>query len=223
MIYSVNLWKLFWRRDQELWKLNEADRIRNVWKMLFLLLFATILSFVWTAWVGLGTDPISANMLELNRLEYEWRKAWFMIGRIGYSLLFYGFILFFSTLIFWLFNTASYKRIMIIQMNVLVIMLFERVTWLPLLTYTGLDWFVSPLSFGVIASYFTDLTWIIHFFGAASLFQLFIIWYQVVSLKKISSTRSGFIWTGVIFWHLLLWCGTAALSYYDIVLVYLLR
>ncbi|SIS56951.1 hypothetical protein [Salimicrobium flavidum] len=223
MIYSVNLWKLFWKRDEELWKLSQAEKIRNVWNMLFFLVLASILTFVWTAWIGLGTDPVSANMIELNRLEYEWRKAWFGLGRIGYALLFSGFILFFSTLIFWLFNTASYKRIMVMQMNVLLVMLLERITWIPLLTYAGLDWFVSPLSFGVVTSYFTDITWVIYFFGAISLFQLFIIWYQISSLKKISSTRPVWIWIGVILWHLILWAGAAALSYFDIALVYLLR
>lgn len=223
MVYSVNLWKMFFRHDDELWKLNEAKKTRKVWLTLIFLLAATILTFVWTAWIGLGTAPVSANMTGLSLFEYEWRKAWFMIGRIGYSLLFFTFILFFSTLIFWLFNSASYKKILIVQMNVLLIMLVERITWIPLLTYAGLDWPLSPLSFGIIASYFTEQTWIISFAGAASLFQLFIIWFQASSLKKISATRPAWIWTGLILWHLLLWSGAAALSFYDLELVYLLR
>ncbi|QAS52466.1 hypothetical protein [Halobacillus litoralis] len=223
MTYSINLIKLFTRRDDHLFKLNEAERIKNVWNLLFLLLGLTILTYVWTAWLGLGTDAISANMSDMNRVEYELRKAWFLMGRAGFAILLFLFILFISSFFFWLFNNVSYKKLFVLQMNILLIMLIERVTWIPLMVYAGIDWYVSPFSFGVIASSFTSIEWVIYFCGAISIFQLFIIWYQVKCLSWLSSTKKGWIWTGVIFWHLLLWAGTAALSYYDLFLLYLIR
>lgn len=89
MTYSVHLIKLFIRRDDHLFKLNEAEKLKNVWNLLFFLLALTLLTFVWTAWLGLGTDAISANMTELTRADYELRKAWFLIGRAAYGLLFF--------------------------------------------------------------------------------------------------------------------------------------
>ncbi|MGV2622596.1 hypothetical protein QRD89_01965 [Halobacillus sp. ACCC02827] len=223
MTYSVNLIKLFTRRDDHLFRLNEAERLRNVWNLLFFTLVLTVLTYTWTAWLGLGTDAISANMDGLTRTEYEQRKAWFLIGRTAFALGIFLFVLFISSFFFWLFNNVSYKKLFIIQMNVLLIMLLERITWIPLMVYAGIDWYVSPLSFGVIASYITSIEWIIYFFGAISIFQLFIIWYQVKCLTWLSTTRKGWIWTGVIVWHILLWAGTSALAHYDLFLLYLIR
>ncbi len=223
MTYSVHLIKLFTSRDDHLFKLNEAEKLKNVWNLLFFLLGATILTYVWSAWLGLGTDAVSANMSELNRVEYEFRKAWFIIGRIVYAVLLFLFILFISSFFFWLFNNISYKKLIIIQMNVLIVMIIERLTWIPLMVYAGIDWYVSPLSFGVLASYFTSFDWVIYFFGSISIFQLFIIWYQVKCLSWLSRTKIGWIWVGVIFWHLLLWAGTSALSYFDVYIIYLIR
>ncbi|RWZ52275.1 hypothetical protein EQV77_15210 [Halobacillus fulvus] len=223
MTYSVNLIKLFIRRDDHLFKLNRAERITNVWTLLFILLGLTIFTYIWTAWMGLGTDNISAHMTDFNRIEYEFRKAWFLVGRAAYALVLFLFILFISSFIFWLFNNTPYKKLIIVQMNVLLIMLLERITWIPLMTYAGLDWYVSPLSFGPIASYFTTIDWVIYFFGALSLFQLFIIWYQATSISKLSDTKKGWIWTGVILWHVLLLAGTSLLAKFDLSLLYLIR
>ncbi|CDQ21522.1 hypothetical protein SAMN05192559_11177 [Halobacillus karajensis] len=223
MTYSINLIKLLTSREDHLFKLNEAERLKNVWNLLFFLFIFTMLTYVWTAWLGLGTDTISANMTDLNRVEYETRKAWFLIGRVGFALLLFLFILFISSFFFWLFNNVSYKKLFILQMNVLLVMLIERTTWIPLMIYAGIDWYVSPFSFGVIASYFTTIDWVIYFFGAVSIFQLFIIWYQVKCLSWLSNTKIGWIWVGVVFWHLLLWAGTSALTKFDLYLLYLLR
>lgn len=223
MTYSIHLIKLFTSREDHLFKLNEAERLKNVWNLLFFLLSLTILTYVWTAWLGLGTDAISANMSDLNRVEYEMRKAWFLIGRAGFAILLFLFTLFISSFFFWLFNNVSYKKLFILQMNVLLVMLIERITWIPLMVYAGIDWYVSPFSFGVIASYFTSIDWVIYLCGAISIFQLFIIWYQVKCISWLSRTKIGWIWVGVVFWHMLLWAGTAALSKFDLYLLYLLR
>ncbi|TGB01852.1 hypothetical protein [Halobacillus salinus] len=217
-MYSVNLAQLFLNRDDHLFRLKRAERIKNVWNLLFFLLVLTLLTYIWMTWLGLGSDSISPNMTALNRVEYEFQKAWFLIGRVGYALLFYLFTLFITPFIFWLFNDVAYKKIIVLQMNVLLILLLERITWIPLMVYAGLDWYVSPFSFGVIASYFTGLEYVIYFCGTISLFQLFVIWYQIKWLQTMSHTRKVWIWIGVLIWHLLMWAGAAALSYYDLLL-----
>ncbi|MCA0972814.1 hypothetical protein LCM20_19695 [Halobacillus litoralis] len=222
-MYSVNLAQLFLRRDDHLFRLKRAEKIKNVWNLMFILLALTLVTYIWMAWLGLGTDAISMNMADLNRVEYEFRKAWFVIGRVGYALVFFLFILFVSSFFFWLFNDVAYKKMIIMQMNVLLILLLERITWIPLMVYAGIDWFVSPFSFGVIASYFTNLGYVVYFFGAISLFQLLVMWYQIKWLSTMSSTKKIWIWVGVIAWHVLLWAGTAALSFYHLELLYLIR
>ncbi|MBM7554368.1 hypothetical protein [Thalassobacillus pellis] len=219
MLYSINLLQLLFRREDHLFKIKRAERLQNFWKWVVLLLATSILTYIWTSWVGLGMDPISVNATEFTRMEYEFRKAWFLIGRTAFALLLAIFVLFITSFVWWLFNNVPYNKLVIIQMNVLLVMLLERLTWIPLLVYAGVDWYVSPLSFGVPASYFTDIQWIIYIFGAISVFQLWIIWYQVRCLNYLSATKKHWIWFGVIFWHILLWAGTAALSNYDIFLL----
>ncbi|MFG6121359.1 hypothetical protein [Thalassobacillus sp. B23F22_16] len=222
-MYAINLLKLLFRQEDHLFKLHRAEKLFNFWKLLFLLFVVSILTYIWTSWIGLGTDPISVNATEFTHTEYEMRKLWFLIGRVAYAILFTAFILFVSSLFWWLFYDVRYRKLIIIQMNVLLVMLLERITWIPLMVYAGIDWYVSPFSFGVAAAYITDIEWIIYFFGAISLFQIWIIWYQVKSLKYLSSTKKHWIWLGVISWHILLWAGTAALANYDLLLLYILN
>ncbi|UOR10340.1 hypothetical protein [Halobacillus amylolyticus] len=222
MIYSTHVLKLFTRLHDQLFKLREAERIRNLWKAFFFLMLLTILTYIWMAWLGLGTDPISMNMTEFNRTEYELYKAWFMIGRIGYSLLLFFGVLLIAPLVFWIMFEVPYKKTMIIQMNVLLIMLTERITWIPLMVYAGLDWYVSPFSFGVIASYITNIEWLIYFLGAISLFQILILWFQIKCISFLSTSKRGWIIAGVILWHMITWAGTAALTHYGTFLVHLL-
>ncbi|UOQ91780.1 hypothetical protein MUO14_14680 [Halobacillus shinanisalinarum] len=222
MIYSTHVFKLFTRLHDQLFKLREAERIRNLWKAFFSLMLLTILTYIWMAWLGLGTDPISMNMTEFNRTEYEFYKAWFIIGRIGYSLLLFFGVIFIASLVFWIMFELPYKKTMIIQMNVLLIMLIERIAWIPLIIYAGLDWYVSPFSFGVVASYITNIEWLIYFFGAISLFQILIIWFQIKCISFLSTSKRGWIITGVILWHIITWAGAASLAHYGTYLVHLL-
>ncbi|WP_079525599.1 hypothetical protein [Halobacillus hunanensis] len=222
MNYSIRIIKWFTRRDDQLFKLREAETISRFWKVFFSIMLLTMLTYTWTAWIGLGTDPLSMNMTELSGAEYGLYKAWFIIGRIAYGLLLFLGVLLFAPLLFWIMFGLSYQKTMVIQMSVLLIMLLERITWIPLMVYTGLDWYVSPFSFGVIASYITNIEWLIYFFGAISLFQIFIIWFQIKCLSYLSTSGKGRIIIGVILWHLTLWAGTAALTHYDTYLVHLL-
>ncbi|MFD1019299.1 hypothetical protein [Thalassobacillus hwangdonensis] len=222
MSYFINPFKLFFHRDDHLFKLHRAERIYNFYNLFFLLLFLTTLTYIATSWIGLGTDPLSANATEYTRIEYELRKVWFLLGRVIYAVLFALFLLLVTPFFFWLFNTVSYKKLIIIQMNVLLVMLVERLTWIPFMVYAGLDWYVSPFSFGVLASYFTELDWVIYFFGACSIFQLWIIWYQVKCVTYLTSTKRGWVIFQVIIWHIILWSGASLLAHYDSFLISIL-
>ncbi|MFC7063665.1 hypothetical protein [Halobacillus seohaensis] len=222
MTYSINLLRLFFRRQDQLLVLHKSERIQKFWRAFFILLLLSFITYGWTSWIGLGTDPLSTSINELSRIDYEFQKAWFLIGRLGIALLLFLGIVLFTPFIFWLLFDLSYKKMVIVQMSVWLLMLVERLTWIPLMVYFGLDWYVSPLSLGVIASYATQLEWIVYFFGAISLFQIFIIWFQIRSILYLSNSRNWWIISGVIFWHVLLWSGTAALTHFDSPLVQLL-
>ncbi|MCP3029757.1 hypothetical protein LF817_00225 [Halobacillus sp. A1] len=222
MTYKIQLFKLLFRRHDQLFVLRKAERIRRVWLSLLLLVMLTLLTYAAAAWIGLGTDPLSTGVNQLSRNDYEFHKVWFLLGRLLTGLTLMLGTIFLSTFIFWLLFDLPYKKMMVVQMSVWLIMLIERLTWIPFMVYLGLDWYVSPLSLGIIASYTTSLDWVIYFFGSVSLFQFIIIWLQIKSAIFISNSRKWWVVTGVIFWNLLLFAGTAALSYFDTTIVQLL-
>ncbi|RDW18620.1 hypothetical protein [Oceanobacillus chungangensis] len=215
MTYRVNLFKFFFSMDDHLFRIQKAEKINNLWKVSGLLLLCSVIIYAWMAYLGIGTNLISANAVNLTEAQYESSKFWFIIGRAAYGLLFSVIILFLPSLLFYLLTDIPYQKLMIMQQMVLAIMLVERVIWIPLATLIGLDWYVSPLSFGIIASYLTETPWVIYFFGAISLFQFSIIWLQVKYLGKLSVTRKSLIWLTVILLHLVSWCLAAAIAFTD--------
>ncbi|MCP3029259.1 hypothetical protein [Halobacillus sp. A5] len=222
MTYYTSSIKLLFHPRNQLVSLRKAERLRGFWKTFFLLFFFTILTYAATAWAGLGTDPLSGEISTLSRIDFEFQKVWFLFGRIAAGLSLFLGVLILPPFIFWLLFDLPFKKIVNIQLSVWILMLVERLTWIPFMIYLGLDWYVSPLSFGIIASYFTHLDWMIYFFGSLSLFQLFIVWFQVKSITWLSPSRRWWIIAGVILWNIILWAGTAALVYFDETIVQLL-
>ncbi|WP_053217427.1 hypothetical protein [Virgibacillus senegalensis] len=212
MIYHSHLIKLLLNTEDHLFRIKEAEQITNIIKLLFLLTGLSIVVFGWSAWLGIGSAPLSPQALASDPIEYELSKVWFFVGRLLYGLLFALFILFIPSLIFFAAYQISYQKLLVIQLVVLLALIVERVLWIPLFVYAGLDWQVSPLSFGVLASYITDIPFLIYFFGAVSLFQLWIIFFQVRCISYLSSVRLRWVWTGVLLLHLAYWISAAIFS-----------
>ncbi|WP_101846634.1 hypothetical protein [Halobacillus sp. Marseille-P3879] len=222
MSYSIHFIKLLISHSDQLVLLRKAERLRHFWKNFFLLFFLTILTYAAVTWTGIGTDPLSSDINTLSRIDFEFQKVWFLFGRAAVGLTLFLGVLFFIPFIFWLLFDLPFKKTIVIQLSVWAVMLLERLTWIPFMIYFGLDWYVSPLSFGIISSYFTQLEWIVYFFGSISLFQLFIVWFQIKSITFLSPSRKWWVVTGVTLWNIILWAGTAALVYFDETIVQLL-
>ncbi|PAV27863.1 hypothetical protein CIL05_19470 [Virgibacillus profundi] len=219
MTYYVNVFRILFSLDDHLFRIRKAEKIHNLWKVSSLLFLLSIIIYAWMAFLGIGSDIISTTAVQLTPVAYEQSKFWFIIGRMAYAVLFAALILFLPTLLFYLLTGAPFRKLLIMQQVVLLVMLIERIIWIPLVTLNGLDWFVSPLSFGIIASYITEVPWAIYFFGAISLFQLWIIWFQVKYLLQFTELKKHWIWINVIGLHILFWCVTALLAYVDTYIV----
>lgn len=219
MTYRVNLLKFFFPMDDHLFRVKKAETLKNLWKVCSILVLFSVVIYAWMAILGLGSDIISSDVATFNLVQYEESKFWFVLGRMSFAIIFALLVLFLSSLLFYVVTGISYRKLLIMQQVVLLIMLIERITWIPLVVFWGLDWFVSPLSFGIIASYFTSKIWIICFFGAISLFQLWIIWFQVKFIIYMSSIRKRWIWASVILLHIVYWVIVAGLAFIDIHLI----
>lgn len=215
MTYNFNLIKFFFPIDDHLHRIHKAKKIYNIWKLSAILALFSVAIYAWMASLGMGTDLLSKGAVGLTELQYEQSKLGFVLGRIGYAILMTSFVLFVPALIFHLLTDIPYQKLVIMQQIVLFMMLIERVIWIPLFVNFGLDWYVTPLSFGVIVSYLTEAGWPVYFFGAISLFQLWIIWFQIKYLSYLSTIKKHWIWINVISLHLFYWFLVAFLAYFD--------
>lgn len=216
MTYRVHLYRLLFSMEDDLFRIKKAERVQQLWKVSVVLVLAAIAIYLWMAFLGLGTERISGIAVTLSDTAYETGKLWFVLGRVLYAILFAAFILFFPSLLFYLLTGIPYQKLIIMQQVVLVVMLMERLLWIPLVIFAGLNWQVSPLSFGIIASYITEMPWVIYFFGAITLFQLWIIWFQVKYLAAFLEMKKIVIAINVILLHLIGWCLTALTAFGDI-------
>ncbi|WP_404457102.1 hypothetical protein [Oceanobacillus kapialis] len=215
MTYHNNLFRFLFSMDDHLVRIKEAESIKRVWKVNVLLVLISLILYGYMAYLGMGTNILSPEAQTLEPLAYEQQKFWFLVGRGTVGLLFALFILFIPSVYFSLLVDIPYRKMVIMQQVVLFVLLIERAIWIPLAVFNGLDWYVSPVSFGIIASYLTDIPWLIYFFGAISLFQIWVIWFQVRYLRNLTEMKKQWIWVYVILFHFFMWALTALLAFMD--------
>ncbi|WP_249260969.1 hypothetical protein [Virgibacillus pantothenticus] len=209
------MFKFLFSMEDHLVQIKHAERIRNFWKGIGVLIVCTMLLYGLMAYIGMGTAILSPNIAKLNPLEYEQQKFWFMVGRMGYAALFAGLVLFVPSLFYYAVTGLPYRKIVTMQQVVLLVMLVERLTWVPLAMWNGLDWYVSPLSFGIIASYLTEHVYFTYFFGMISLFQIWIIGFQVKYLGFFCEIKKLWLWLMVIGLHAFYWAMVSVLAFAD--------
>src|SRR5690625_1981259 len=199
-MYRLNVFKLLYSFQDELEQVKISERMTNVGRAIGLLIFLTIFIYSLLGYFGIGSQLILHSDYTFSQAIYESNKFWFIIGRALFGFLFAVIVIFLPSFLFkWLFNDVDYLKLVVMQLAVLVVLLVERLTWLPLVTVFSLDSFASPFSFGVIASFLTSKSWIVYFFGSISLFQLFIIVFQVRFLSALLNVSRGLIISTVIF------------------------
>ncbi|GAE92427.1 hypothetical protein JCM21714_1426 [Gracilibacillus boraciitolerans JCM 21714] len=199
--------------NDQLYRIERKDVIERQWKIQLLLVIMTVLIYVLMSVLGMGSHFHSHHITDLSMSQYTIEQLWFINGRMVYALIIALGILFIITYYFHLLTEIPYRKLMVMQQVVLVAMLCERLLWIPAFVFLGLDWNVSPLSFGIIASYFTDRPWIINFFGSITIFQLWIIFFQVKYMKKLSILKTYKIWLIVLNLYIFLDVMAAFITY----------
>ncbi|WP_175990052.1 hypothetical protein [Bacillus sp. Marseille-Q1617] len=162
-------------------------------------------------------DSISKELTTLSPTTYELEKFLFFLGRLLAGLLYAAIILFIPSLIFWtISDDGEYKKLVMTQGIILMILLLERLTYIPLSLFLSLDWHSSPLSLGVLAQYITSNSLIIYFLGIASLFKVWIFYIQYKGLKSLTQQKNWLIWLVIFLTNLIFWAITALLAYLNI-------
>jgi len=219
MSYRVQLFKFFSAMGDHIFRIKRSEKVTNLWKTSIILIITTALIYGWMAYLGIGSTILSSGAMQLSEAAYESSKFWFMIGRVLYGVLFALVILFVPSLLFYLLTEIPYQKLVIMQQVVLAVMLLERLIWIPLVVFVGLDWYTSPLSLGIIASYLIEMDWFIYFFGAISLFQIWIIWFKFRFLRALSGVKNSTLWLFIILLQLLGWAFAATVSVADFYII----
>ncbi len=216
MLYEVKLWRSLFKPHTHFYQLERGESIRGFRPRLYSLLLISMIVFWISGLVGIGSHPLSTIQHLLSPSEYEVRKFWFSMGRLLLGLLFAGIVIVIPSLFYWTISEVQFKKLMILQLPVLLIYLIGKIISILFVVIFGLDWPSSPLSLGVAAQIFTDNHWIIPFFGAISVFQIWAISFQYTALKILSPKSSKLLFLFILVIHLLFWMFTATLAYIDL-------
>jgi hypothetical protein len=197
------------------YQLRETEILKDYNKKVVLLFVFSVLIFGLNGGLGWGTVPLSKEILTLTPIDFEIHKFYFLLGRLLLGILYAAFILFIPALLFWTLSEAEFKKLVVLQGITLVILLIEKLTYLPLLTFLSLDWYSSPLAFGAISQYLTGNEWLKYFLGSISLFKIWVMIVQVMGLRWLTEKRRIILLVWVVLVNLLFWSITAFLAYID--------
>ncbi|WP_405098466.1 hypothetical protein [Oceanobacillus sp. FSL H7-0719] len=219
MTYRIQLFKLLTAIGDHIYRIKRAEKLSNFWKTSILLIFASAIVYGWMAYLGIGSNLLSIDATLLGAGEYGGSKIGFLAGRVLYGILFAAAVLFIPSALFYLLTEIPYQKLVIMQQVVLVVLLLERLIWIPLIVLAGLDWYVTPLSLGIIFSYLIENEWFIYFFGAITLFQGWIIWFVYRFLHALSEVRARTILLVIILLHIIGWAFAATIAVTDIYII----
>ncbi|MGM0853888.1 MAG: hypothetical protein ACQEWI_14975 [Bacillota bacterium] len=199
------------------YQLKEMEVIKGYRKRVFFLFLLSIIVFGLISSFGIGMDPLSKEMTKLSPTTYELEKFLFFLGRLLAGLLYAAIVLFFSSLIFWtISDEGEYRKLVITQGIVLMILLVEKLTYIPLSLFLSLDWYSSPLSLGVITQYITSKTYVIYLMGSFSLFKVWVFYIQYKGIKQLTNQKNWIIWLVILLTNLFFWSLNALLAFLNI-------
>ncbi|TMU84064.1 hypothetical protein FGG79_18180 [Bacillus sp. BHET2] len=195
------------------YQLREIEEFKGYRKKVFHLMLLSIFVFGLISSFGIGMDPLSKELTNLSPITYELEKFLFFLGRILSGLLYAAIILFFCSLIFWtISDEGEYRKLVMAQGLVLLILLFEQLTYVPLSLFFSLEWYSSPLSLGVIAQYLTSNTYIIYLLGSFTLFKVWVFFIQYKGIKRLTNQKNWIIWLVILLTNLFIWALHALLA-----------
>jgi len=199
------------------YQLKETEVLRGYKQKVILVFVLSALVFGLISSLGIGMDPLSKELTKLSPVTFEMEKFLFFLGRLIAGILYAAVVLFVPALIFWtISDEGEYRKLVITQSLVLLILLIERLTYIPLSLFLSLDWFSSPLSLGVIAQYITGKPWVIYFLGCFSLFKIWVFYIQYKGVKRLTQQKNWLIWLVILLTNLLFWSVTAFLAFIDL-------
>lgn len=213
MFFQIRLWKGLTTPYVSAYQLHKAESYSGIWKRtIILLVIALILSSI-SAYFGIGNEQMSKLIYHSSTSEFESIKGLFAIGQVIQYVIVTAILIFLPALIFWIFTDIEYRKLVVIQLYVVTIFLFEKIIAIPMQLFFGLDYASSPFSLGVIGRYVSEHELVHNFFGEISLFSIWAILIQFTYLKVVTEKSKRILLLLILSINLLIWIFTALFSF----------
>lgn len=166
------------------------------------------------ALIGMGTQEWAGNFVTFYGLEYDLQRFYFLLGSLAQGFLYVLIILLLPAVFNWLIaKQVTFKQALALSFFPVVILLLERLSFIALIVWQGIDWYSSPFAWGVIGQLFIDHAWIIYFLGTISLFKFWVIYWQFMTLRKLTNLRRWAAFLIILIFNILFWSATATLEW----------
>ncbi|RTR32952.1 hypothetical protein EKG37_07775 [Robertmurraya yapensis] len=213
MFFQIRLWKGLTTPYVTAHQLRKAESYNGIWKRTtILLVIALILSSI-SAYFGIGNEQMSKLIYQSSTSEFESLKGLFALGQVLQYVLVTAILIFLPALIFWIFTDVEYRKLVVIQLYVVTIFLFEKIIAIPMQLFLGLDYASSPFSLGVIGQHLSEHELIQNLFGEISLFSILAILIQFTYLKVVTEKSKRILLLLILSINLLIWIFTALFSF----------
>lgn len=193
-------------------QLRKEERFSGLWKQVVLIMLLSALVFGLSAYVGIGSEHASRSLTDMSRSEYELFKLFFTSGQIIYGILYAAMIIFLPSLLFWTLVDVEYRKLISIQLMVMLVLLMEKAINIPLFLFLGLNSESSIFSFGIIAQAASFPELLVYTFSAITLFKIWTLVLQYKYLNAISERSPRFLIFMLVGTHLFFVIVSALLS-----------
>ncbi|MBY0123511.1 hypothetical protein [Bacillus sp. S/N-304-OC-R1] len=216
MDLNVQLLKGLLAPNTLVYQIMNAEKVRGLWKKAALLCFMSIILYALYGFYGVGMDFLTKEITEFDMKELETMKLLVIVGRLIWGVIYSILVLFGFSVILWATLDMSYIKIVVVQLFVLCILLFEKAVVLPICILLGIGLEASPFSIGVIARYLSTSSILVYFLSHFSLFKLWAVIFQYKILKGLSERNPKTVLIMIIIVNLLIWLVSSLLSYLEI-------
>ncbi|MGM9967498.1 hypothetical protein [Rummeliibacillus sp. POC4] len=215
MTLKVNPIKGILKPNEYCAELEDAEQYSRYRLNIFFLFLISVFTYIISGAFGIGTQSISSELSSIGNHAFEARKQLFLIGRLLQGVLVPCVLIFGSALYYFAFINGSFRKLVIVQLNVFSIFLIEKIIQLPLFLLLNVDATSDIFSLGIIAQYISNNELLIHFLGELTLFRVAMLAYSYYSLSRLVESRKKVVIAATILF-LLYWIFASFMSYIKI-------
>lgn len=196
--------------------LAEAEHYKRYRLSIILLYLASILIYMVGSSLGIGSESISKELPTLTDSAFEARKQLFLIGKLLQALIIPTIFLYLSSLYYVAFANGQFRKMMIMQMNVLGLFLIEKLLLIPLFLGLNIGSASNVFSFGVIAQYITSNVIAIDFLSELTIFRVAMFFLSYFYLTKLIEGRKQTLFVLNVILYVIYWIFAGFISYMKI-------